>query len=217
MGLPHRFGLAAETSFERFKGGGGISTVSIEGRYALADWNKIPLNPTLFAEYKFGVGTIRHEEGPPPPPGEGEEESGPPKRPDAYEFRLLLAQDFGDRVEWAFNAFFENESTGDRGREWGFAQSASIPVLLEREQLKVGLEMQYSNFTVKDTRGDPIHRFVIGPTAAFRTSHSTRFDVSALFGCNDDSPAVQVFAVFSWLLGPGTEQGGEAPVSTRNR
>src|SRR5437870_5582047 len=162
MGLPHRFGLAAETSIERFNGGGGFSTVSIEGRYALADWNKIPLNPTLFAEYKFGVGTIRHEEGPPPPPGEEEEESGPPKVPDAYEFRLLLAQDFGDRIEWAMNWFFEKENTGDRGREWGFAQSASMPVLLERERLKVGVETENKNFTVKDTRGDPMHSFVIG-------------------------------------------------------
>ena len=86
MGLPYRFGLAAETQLERFNGGGGFQTISLEGRYALADWNKIPLNPTLFAEYKFGVGTIRHEEGPPPPPGEEEEEEegGPPKVPDAY-------------------------------------------------------------------------------------------------------------------------------------
>ena len=87
-------------------------------------------------EYKFGVGTIRHEEGPPPPPGEEEEESGPPKVPDAYEFRLLLAEDFGDHVEWAMNWFFEKENTGDRGREWGFAQSASIPILLEQRTTK---------------------------------------------------------------------------------
>ena len=218
MGLPHRFGLAAETELERFNGGGGFQTVSLEGRYALADWNKIPLNPTLFAEYKFGVGTIRHEEGPPPPPGEEEEEeSGPPKVPDAYEFRLLLAEDFGERVEWAMNWFFEKENTGDRGREWGFAQSATMPVLLPHEQLKVGVEMEYKNFTVKDTRGDPMHSFVIGPTAAFRPSKNTRFDVSTLFGCTADAPAVQVFAVFSLLLGPGEEQGAEAPVSTRNR
>ena len=217
MGLPYRFGVAAETELERFNGGGGFQTVSIEGRYALADWNKIPLNPTLFAEYKFGVGTIRHEEGPPPPPGEDEEESGPPKVPDAYEFRLLLAQDFGDRIEWAMNWFFEKENTGDRGREWGFAQSATLPILLERERLKVGLEMEYKNFTVKDTRGDPMHSFVIVPTMSFRSSKNTRFDVSTLFGCTDDSPRVQVFAVFSVLLGPGTEQGAEAPVSTRNR
>jgi len=217
MGLPYRFGVAAEAELERFNGGGGFQTVSLEGRYALADWNKIPLNPTLFAEYKFGVGTIRHEEGPPPPAGEEEEESGPPKVPDAYEFRLLLAQDFGERVEWAMNWFFEKENTGDRGREWGFAQSASIPILLPHEQLKVGVEMEYKNFTVKDTRGNPMHSFVIGPSAAFRPSKNTRFDVSTLFGCTDDSPAVQVFAVFSFLLGPGQEQGAEAPVSTRNR
>ena len=174
------------------------------------------MNPTIFAEYKFGVGTIRHEEGPPPPPGEEEEESGPPKVPDAYELRLMLADEFFGRVEWAFNAFFEKENTGDRGREWGFAQSAVTPVLLPHEQLKVGVEMTYKNFTVKDTRGNPEHMFVIGPTAGYRTSKSTRLDVSTLFGVNDDSPAVQVFAVFSWQLGPG-ENEIEAPVSTRNR
>src|SRR6266536_1974687 len=219
MGLPYRFGVAAESKFERFNGGGGAETVSLEARWALADWNKIPLNPTLFAEYKFGVGTIRHEEVPPPPGGgeEEEEEGGPPKVPDAYEVRLLLAQEFFGRIEWAMNWFFEKENTGDRGREWGFSQAALTPVLLERERLKVGLEMEYKNFTVKDTRGDPMHSFVIGPTIAFRSSKNTRFDVSTLFGCTEDSPRVQVFAVFSFLLGPGTEQGAEAPVSTRNR
>src|SRR5213075_338400 len=113
MGLPYRFNVAAETGLERFNGGGGVQTVSLEARWALADWNKIPLNPTIFAEYKFGVGTIRHEEVPPPPGGGEEEESGPPKVPDAYEVRLLLAQDFFERVEWAMNWFFEKENTGD--------------------------------------------------------------------------------------------------------
>jgi Putative MetA-pathway of phenol degradation len=215
MGLPHRFGVAVETSFERFDGGGGPASTSVEARYALADWNKIPLNPTLFAEYKFGTGPIRHEEGPPPPPGE--EESGPPQRPDAYEFRLLLAQEFCQRFEWAMNGFFEKENTGDRGREWGFAQSVVTPILLPREQLKVGVEMEYKNFTVKDTRGDPQNSFVIGPTASYRITKNTRFDVSTLFGCTDDSPRVQVFGVFSWILGAGGEQEAEAPVSTRNR
>jgi hypothetical protein len=217
MGLPYRFGIAAEAGFERFNGGGGPSTVSIEGRYALADWGKIPLNPTLFVEYKFGVGPIRHEEGPPPPADEGEEEGGPPQRPDAYEVRLLLAEEFGGRFEWALNGFFEKENTGDRGREWGFAQSVVTPILLPREQLKVGVEMQYKNFTVKDTRGDPTHSFVVGPTVAFRTTKNTRLDVSTLFGCTDESPRAEVFAVFSWLLGPGGGQEAEAPVSTRNR
>ena len=89
--------------------------------------------------------------------------------------------------------------------------------LTPHEQLKVGVEMEYKNFTVKDTRGDPENSFVIGPTVSYRTSKSTRLDFSALAGVNDESPAVQVFAVFSWILGPGGEEHGEAPVSTRNR
>src|SRR5437879_5029101 len=216
MGLPYRFNVAAEAQFERFNGGGGAQTVSLEARWALADWNKIPLNPTLFAEYKFGVGTIRHEEVPPPPGGGEEEESGPPKVPDAYEVRLLLAQEFFERVEWAMNWFFEKENTGDRGREWGFSQAAMTPVLLPNERLKVGIEMLYKNVTTKDTRGDALNSFVIGPTVAWKPTAQTRIDVSPLFGCTDDSPVADVFVVFSWLFGNERAEA-EAPVSTRFR
>jgi hypothetical protein len=215
MGLPYRFNVAAETQFERFNGGGGARSVSLEARWALADWNKIPLNPTIFAEYKFGVGTIRHEEVP-PPTGGGEEEGGPPKLPDAYEVRLLLAQDFFERVEWAMNWFFEKENTGDRGREWGFSQAAMTPILLPNERLKVGIEMQYKNTTVKDTRGDPLHSFIIGPTVAWKPTTQTRLDISPLFGCTAGAPVADVFVAFSWLF--GNERGeAEAPVSSRFR
>lgn len=220
VGLPYRFGIAAENRIERFIGNTENSSFSVEARYALADWNKIPLNPTLFAEYKFGTGKILHEEGPPPPPEEAAEEGGGrPDLPDAYEFRLLLSQDFGEHVEWAFNAFFERENTGDRGREWGFAQSIQMPVLLPHERLKAGVEMQYQNFTVKDTRGSPIHRFGIGPSLSFKPSARCRFDFTPLFGVNDDTPAVRFFAVFSYVFGGGggEENGAEAPTSTRTR
>src|SRR5205809_92057 len=65
VGLPYRFGLAFEVEQERFNGDLQNKTFSVEARYALADWNKVPLNPTLFAEYKFGTGRILHEERPP--------------------------------------------------------------------------------------------------------------------------------------------------------
>src|SRR5882757_3666865 len=217
MGLPYRFNVAAEAGFERFNGGGGAQTVSLEARWALADWNKIPLNPTLFAEYKFGVGPIRHEEVPPPPGGGGEEEeSGPPQIPNAYEVRLLLAQEFFGRVEWAMNWFFEKENTGDRGREWGFSQAAMTPVLLPNERLKVGIEMLYKNVTTKDTRGDAVNSFVIGPSVAWKPTAQTRLDISPLFGCTHDSPVADVFVAFSWLFG-GEHAEAEAPVSSRFR
>src|SRR5256884_4931976 len=219
MGLPYRFNVAAEAQFERFNGRGGAQTVSLEARWALADWNKIPLNPTIFAEYKFGVGTIRHEEVPPPPAGGGqeeEEEGGPPKVPDAYEVRLLLAQEFFGRIEWAMNWIFEKENTGDRGREWGFSQAEMTPVLLPNERLKVGIEMQYRNLTVKDTRGNPLNSFTIGPTVAWKPTPNTRLDISPLFGCTHDAPVADVFVAFSWLFG-GERAEAEAPVSSRFR
>lgn len=236
IGLPYRFGVALEISQERFRGETDNRSVSLEVRYALADWNKIPLNPTLFAEYKFGTGRILHEERPPEADMgmeelarsthlniegiDGEDEitaEEKPKLPDAYEFRLLLSQDFRERVEWAMNWFFEQEVGGDRGREWGFAQSAVIPIWLEHERLKAGVEMQYKNFTDKDTRDDPTHSFVIGPTLAWKPTRNTRIDVSPLFGVTDDSPRLQVFAVFSVLFGGEGPETGEAPASTRNR
>jgi hypothetical protein len=241
MGLPGRFGAAMEWTFQRFNGGGDLRSISFEGRYAFADWNKIPLNPTIFLEYKFGTGGILQEEGGDEeevkggdfkalrrlttkiqriraegPGEEGDDEEGARKMPDAAEFRLLLAQDFGEHFEWALNGFVEQETGGDRGREWGFAQSVVVP-LTHNERLKAGLEMLYKNFTDKDTRDDPQHSFVIGPTIAWKPSKSTRIDVSSLFGVTEDSPDIQAFVVFSWLLGNPGNSEAEAPASTRNR
>jgi hypothetical protein len=223
IGLPYRFGAAIENSVERFRGNTQDRSFSFELRYALADWNKIPLNPTIFAEYKVGLGHILHDEGPPAPLAPGEAEDFINERhplPDAYEIRLLLSQDFCEKVEWALNGFFEQEIGGDRGREYGFAQSAVVPVLLPHEQLKVGVEMQLTTFTDVGIRDDPSYRFIIGPTIAWKPTTNTRIDISPLFGATDDAPRVSVFAVFSVLFGPPgaheTEQG-EAPASMRNR
>lgn len=223
VGLPYRFGVALENSIEAFRGNVQERSFSIEARYALADWNKIPLNPTIFAEWKFGLGDILHDEGPPAPlaPGEAQDfinEHNP--LPDAYEFRVLLSQDFFEKVEWALNGFFEQEVTGDRGREYGFAQSAMMPVILPNERLKAGIEMQFTTFTDKGIRDMPSYQFIIGPTVAWKPTLNTRLDVSPLFGATDDSPKASIFVVFSMLFGqPGASETehGEAPASTRNR
>src|SRR5213079_603927 len=70
--------------------------------------------------------------------------------------------------------------------------------------------------TTKDTRGDALNSFTIGPTLAWKPSTQTRLDISPLFGCTDDSPVADVFVAFSWLFG-GERAEAEAPVSTRFR
>ncbi|HST30812.1 MAG TPA: hypothetical protein VLK27_08245 [Chthoniobacterales bacterium] len=249
VGLPYRFNIAIENDIQHYDGDTQDATFSVEGRYALADWNKIPLNPTIFSEFKFGLGDILHDEGAPTPArkfGPG----GFPKTdpiPDAYELRLLLSQDFFERIEWAMNTFFEQEIAGDRGREWGIANSLVTPIHLfdaapaQRpptaskdakdsqpvagssalsEDLKAGVEFQFRSFSDKTSRGTPYNSFVIGPTVSWKPNRNFRFDVSPLFGVNHKSPVMQLFVVVSYLWGPGwpgKEAGGEAPASTRNR
>jgi len=223
LGLPYRINIATEVDVEHYGDETQVRSFSIEGRYAFANWGKIPLNPTLFAEYKVGGGRILHDEGPPTPAhkfGPGGFDTSM-DIPDAYELRLLLSEDFFDRAEWAFNLFFEQEMSGDRGREWGFAQSLVTPFWLAHEELKGGMEFLFRSFTDKGIRGKPYNSFIIGPTAAWRPSRNTRFDISPLFGVNHKSPVMQLFVVFSYYFGGGgagtTEEGAEAPASTRNR
>jgi hypothetical protein len=222
VGLPYRINIATEADIEHYGDETQVRSFSIEARYAFADWNKIPLNPTIFAEYKFGGGRILHDEGPPTPAhkfGPGGFDTTM-ESPDAYELRLLLSEDFFDRVEWALNGFFEQELEGDRGREWGIAQSVVTPFWLAHEELKGGIEFLFRSFTDKGIRGTPYNSFVIGPTVAWRPSRNTRLDISPLFGVNHKSPVLQFFAVFSYYFGgggPSTAESGEAPASTRNR
>jgi hypothetical protein len=68
--------------------------------YALADWNKIPLNPTLFAEYRIGIGPLNETAEVGSQPKGDEDDQGPGRTPNAYELRLLLAEDWGDNDAW---------------------------------------------------------------------------------------------------------------------
>ena len=200
MGLPLRFDVAVQNEVERFAGDTG-DRISLTGRYALADWNKIPLNPTVFAEYKFGIGETSRERA----------------IADAAEFGMILSHDFRHMVEWAMNWSVAQEVNGSQSTAWGFAQSVEVPVLLPEERLEIGLEMQYRQVEDAIARTHQPRGFVLGPTLAWRPTKSARFDFSPLFGCTSDSPRVEIFAIFSLSLGKPSAGEGETPASARNR
>jgi hypothetical protein len=208
LGLPHRFQLAYENNFVLQKEHSQVTEQTIEGRYALADWGKIPLNPTLFAEYRFGVGKDYADQ-------EDADESVP-RIPDSIEGRLLLGEQFAGNYQWALNIIHEFETGGEREWESGFSQALTYAI--RDEYLKAGIEMQLIRRTDADDRDEPEYEFDIGPSFTWKPSEATRFDLATLFGTTRDSPAAAIYAVFSIALGEGEESGdGVTPISTQHR
>lgn len=247
VGLPYRFGLAVEAQLEHF---GGITqgrAVSVEARYALGDWNKIPLNPTLFAEYKFGVGRILKDEALNQPPADmpaiaaiSDLSNSLARRNPSFHGRRRHAgaapqsdptkPELPDAVEGRlllsqdFGEHLEWAANGFFEREIGgdrgreWGFTQSLVVpLTPREVLKAGLEMEYLNFSDKGIRNNPEQRFTIGPTIAWKPARWCRIDVSELFGVTADSPRAQTLVVFSMLFGGTSKDEAEVPVSSRNR
>jgi hypothetical protein len=193
MGLPARFTVGVQNQVERFAGDTRDRSFTLEARYALANWNKLPLNPAISAEYRFGLTN---------------------ELPDSGELALLISHDFPHLIEWAMNIFVDRELGGRQSTSAGFAQSIEVPVLLPEEKLEVGVEMQYQSggerIGGRSTKG-----FAIGPTLAWRPTKTARFDVSPLIGCNDHTPIVQVFAVVSLSFGGPATSDTETPASAR--
>src|SRR6516162_6438554 len=91
MGLPGRFTVGVQNQVEHFAGDTFERSFSLEARYALANWNKLPLNPTVSVEYRFGIDNAVEDSG---------------------EFALLVSHDFPHLVEWAMNIFVDREFSG---------------------------------------------------------------------------------------------------------
>jgi hypothetical protein len=225
LGLPYRFQLAFELYEEAQDGHRQVPFTLIEGRYAFADWGKIPLNPTIMGEYSFGIGTQY-----PVQPGANQEVeagdnqqdvAGGVKRvtkkhiPDAYEVRLLLGQEIGKYIEFACNLFFDQAIGGDREREIGFSTATSYAI--RGEALKIGLETSYRNVSQQGERRNAKNIFELGPALTVKPSPHTRIDLAPLFGTTSDSPHLELFAIFSIDFGTGAEREPEGPAAGGGR
>ena len=194
MGLPARFTVGVQNQIERLDGNTRDRSFTLEARYALANWNKLPLNTAISAEYRIGLSNITSDSG---------------------ELALLISHDFPHLIEWAANIFVDQEFDDRKSTSAGFAQSIEVPVLLPEEKLEVGLEMQYRSGGETREPERSIKGLVIGPTLAWRPTKNVRFDLSPLFGCSDHTPIVQVFAVFSLSFGGPAAGEVETPTYTR--
>ncbi len=193
IGLPYRFQLDLYGNWEITQSRDARATGgSVELRYALADWGKIPLNPALYGEWTFNRNAA-----------------------DVLELKLLLGQVFFAKWHYAANITFEQQMGDERETAWQVSQALSYP-LIDRK-LNAGVEMLWERATEKDLRGDPTNAFAIGPSLNVRPTGNTFINVAPLFGVTNDAPHAQVFVTFGYRFGGPSESGVTAPASMQAR
>ncbi|MEP6956955.1 MAG: hypothetical protein ABI883_09020, partial [Chthoniobacterales bacterium] len=140
IGLPYRFQLDLYQNWGVDEEGDAFyKGSSVEVRYALADWGKIPLNPTLYGEWNFNEDA-----------------------PDVWEVKLLLGETFAQRWSWASNVVFEQGTSGERETEISVSTSLNYAVI--DRTLNVGFEALAERKTQAGARHDPDYEVLIGPS-----------------------------------------------------
>lgn len=198
LGLPCRFQLDFYQNWRIDEEGDSFyKGSSVELRYALADWGKIPLNPTLYAEWAFNDAA-----------------------PDVWELKLLLGETFARRWNWAANIVYEQEVGGSRATE--IALSTALTYALIDETLNIGFEALAERKTEAGSRSNPQYELLVGPSINVHPTRNSFITVAPLFGTTDDSPDVELFVVAGFQFSFGgprreREEGPRAPASMFGR
>jgi hypothetical protein len=192
IGLPYRFQLDLYENFERTKQGKyRYQGSQVELRWALAEWGKIPLNPTLYGEWKFLD-----------------------EAADVYEMKLLFGEALAPRWHWGLNLSYEQEVGGARETELAVSQALGFSFI--DRVLQAGVEVLFETTSEDGSRSDPEYVVLIGPSISWRPVPRVHVDVAPLFGVTGDSNLIESFVVLGLDFGRAGETV-EAPVSTRSR
>jgi hypothetical protein len=183
LGLPWRTQFDVELNYAIEGGRLKYDSTRLEAPHALADWGKLPLNPALDFGWRFNEGTD-----------------------DAYLFRLLLAEEFSERLHFGANLGFERQIGGDLETEYELNLALSYVAL--NQKLTIGAEFLAEYETEED--GDDATTVLLGPSILFKPTKETHLGLVGLAGLTHDSPALEVFLIFGFELEPFAWLGSRA-------
>ena len=180
MGLPYRFQIDLYQKYAK-EGPDGQTTLDstkFEVRWALADWDVILWNPTLYLEWTQANGDY-----------------------DAIEGKLLLCDEFTDRWHWAANAVWEEKTGGDRERSQELTGGVSYGVI--DSKLAVGFETKFGFVNTIDKGGTDertgyTNEFLMGPSVQVRPAPQMHIDVAWLAGTTETSPKSKFTMIAGW-------------------
>ena len=148
----------------------GFRGFSWEVRYALADWGKIPGNPTLYFEHKLLDG----------------------KRM-GIEPKLLLGDRIGQRGIWGVNLIYEGYVARDRiNQEREYAYTASYGQIIN-DDLTIGVSNMFRHNDVDGT-----NEWYIGPALQYRFNGNAYMNFEILPGLNQDAKLFRNTIIFGW-------------------
>ena len=178
FGLPWRTQFDVELNYSLDSGRLKYDSTLLELPHALADWGKIPLNPTINFGWRFNA-----------------------DKADAYLLRLLLAEELGHRIHFGANLTFDRE-IGD-GRQTAYELNAALSYVTLESRLTLGLEMLAEYETENEEEGTTHSTTVmLGPTALYKPTRNTHLGLVPLLGLTHDAPVVEVFLIFGLDLEP---------------
>jgi hypothetical protein len=190
FGLPWRTQFDVELNYSVKKGQATYDSTLLELPHALANWGKIPLNPTIDGGWRFRS-----------------------KEADGYFFRLLLAEQFGKRWHFGANFSFEQQVGGDRETDYEINAALSYAVI--DKKLTVGAELLFeyeieNEINEQEAEIESTHSttVMLGPTVLFRPTRNTHLGLMPLLGLTHDAPAVEAFFLFGIDLEPFLSRGG---------
>jgi hypothetical protein len=178
FGLPYHFqlDLYAVANQTGPKGEYAFNEQKVELRWAVADWNKIPGNPTFYLEWNPRSNLPPHVEG-----------------------KLLLGGGLGSGWHWGSNLVFEHEAGGlqENSKEWttGFSR------VVRDTKFSAGVETKLAFVSAKDLSSKRLpsdKEFGIGPSIQWRPLPPMHLDFATLIGTNDAAPRALMFVVLGW-------------------
>jgi len=192
LGLPYRFQVdyyqnVRGVPHDHFRNAGP----QVEGRWAFADWGRLPGNPAIYGEYKWDY-----------------------QGADKYEAKLLLGDTVAPRWHAAANLILEQETS--EARETELAASGAVSYTLIDRKLSVGAEVTFSRLSENGNRDHGTWEAALGPSLQWRFHPRAHLDIVPMFGLNPDSTDIDLFLVLGWDFGGGDE-GRLAPTATKSK
>ncbi|MGE0433202.1 MAG: hypothetical protein AB7K09_04375 [Planctomycetota bacterium] len=169
FGLPCRFQLDLYLVTEQENSGEMKVDQSFELRWAIADWGVIPLNPTLYFEYKL---------------------SG------VMEVKLLLGDTLADGLHFGTNFVWEQSvyGTHETVLEW----TAGISYSAVDSVFSLGIELKFEIANEQGSRDSWEENLRIGPTFQLHPLEAMHIDFAPLFGITENSRLLDMYIVVGW-------------------